>query len=200
MTCGEQEKYYHMEIDNIYNGKNLICKDFTLEQWRIKDVSKNSKGETKIVKRFEGYILNKTSKINISKPVRIITSKKNMGIEMKDSFPGRSDIESKVDVENIKFNNEFEVYTESPQDAFYVISPYVTEQLLHLKTLCRDFQCVVTNNNIYLAVDTGTLPLQGMIVLKEGQTSKDTEIFRRLSEINKIATDISIYLTGGIIQ
>ncbi|MBQ8234244.1 MAG: DUF3137 domain-containing protein, partial [Bacilli bacterium] len=178
---------------------NIVCNGFNIEQWVVKNVTRDSDGDTHITTYFEGYIIVRPVNINITRPVRIVTSNKNLGIEIADNFPTRQNTEIKVDLENIQFNNIFEVYAGNEQDAFYVINPYVTEQLLYLRNFCKDFQCVIEPQGIYLAVDAGSLPLSGVIMLQDGQTSKETDMFKNLSNINNIAKDIAVYLTGGVL-
>ena len=71
--------------------------------------------------------------------------------------------------------------------------------MLELKKICNSYQCVITKTNIYLAVATDVLPLNQLVILGEKDTSKDTTLYKSLLEINKIATEIAIYLSGGVV-
>lgn len=63
----------------------------------------------------------------------------------------------RIYVENTKFNNLFEVYATDSQAAFYVLSPYVQEQLLILRQKFKIFGIAITGNLVFAAIETNKI-------------------------------------------
>ena len=93
---------------------------------------------------------------NLEGYVRIMPSV--MTINGKEHLEGfkklQKDKETKVETENRFFNDNFEVYTNNEHTAFYVLTPYVMEQLMMMKRYYKNLGVAVSGNQIMIAVDT----------------------------------------------
>lgn len=97
----------------------------------------------------QAYILN--FKSNLQGNVRIFT-KKRRGVQY---YRGDKSKEHRIHVENKQFENIFEVYATNEQDAFYVLTPYVMEQLLILEKQYGHFGVGIVGDQIAIALNTG---------------------------------------------
>lgn len=71
----------------------------------------------------------------------------------------------KVQLESIKFNSEFKIYTNNEHDVFYLLTPHLMEKLLILDGKYRDkIGFSFLNSKLYIAIDTrlDTFDVTGM--------------------------------------
>lgn len=97
----------------------------------------------------QAYILSFRS--NLQGNVRIFT-KKRRGVQY---YHGDKKNEHRVHIENQRFEDVFEVYATNEQDAFYVLTPYVMEQLLMLEKQYGHFGVGIVGDQIAIALNTG---------------------------------------------
>lgn len=62
------------------------------------------------------------------------------------------DLNNRVSLENIEFNNKFDVYSMREEDAFYVLTPHFMEKMLELQGRYSNIGFRFTNNKLYVAV------------------------------------------------
>ena len=97
----------------------------------------------------------------------------------------------KVQLENVQFNKEFDVYSPVGEDAFYLITPHFME---HLQELCRKHQSVAMNvvgNKIVLAFnEPGNNAFDSSAAV--GKLDYDKEMQKVQAEIDDIKNFISL--------
>lgn len=137
-------------------GSYLITYEKNGQMCQISNIRLTKTVNSETVKVFEGqaYILNYKSELEGY--VRIMpTVMNNAGAERLKGFLGlQKDKETRVETENRSFNDNFEVYTNNEHTAFYVLTPYVMEQLMMMKRYYKNFGVAVSGNQIMIAVDT----------------------------------------------
>ena len=129
------------------NGKMFYISNLMLSE-SVFD-SKLDRYDSKTYFIGQAYILN--FKSNLQGNVRIFT-KKRRGVQY---YRGDKSKEHRIHVENKQFENIFEVYATNEQDAFYVLTPYVMEQLLILEKQYGHFGVGIVGDQIAIALNTG---------------------------------------------
>lgn len=145
-----RDSYGSYLISYSKNGSMCGFSNLTLE----KPVVRMDGSKTETVFKGQAYILN--YKFDLQGTVRIIASSKNSsGKECLNGFKAQDkDVEKKVETENIIFNDNFEVYATDEHSAFFVLTPYVMEQLLMMKRYYGRFGVAVSANDIIIALNT----------------------------------------------
>ena len=103
---------------------------------------------------FNGQIYAIPFKSRIDGDVIILASHKWFGHEhtFKDNLANKY---HKIDIEDIDFNENFEVYADNEADAFYVLNPSTVEALKALKKEYPQFGIHVKDNKFYISIDSG---------------------------------------------
>lgn len=104
---------------------------------------------------FKGQAYTMTFKTNINAFVRVMAVDRvnSNGSYMKGYRPMQK-YEKKVVLENRFFNESFDVFASDEEAAFYVLTPYVMEQLLMLRNSYGNFAMAVNGNTIMIAFQT----------------------------------------------
>ncbi len=159
MGCANIGKLYEYGVVPNYKeayGSYLITYEKDGQKCQISNIKLQKEVNSQIITVFEGqaYILNYKS--NLEGYVRIMPSvMSSTGKEQLKGFKKlQKDKETKVETENRFFNDNFEVYTNNEHTAFYVLTPYVMEQLMMMKQYYKNFGVAVNGNQIMIAVDT----------------------------------------------
>ena len=97
----------------------------------------------------QAYVL--SFKSNLRGNVRVF-SKKYRGAQYSK---GNKNLDHKIHMQNAGFNEIFEVYATNEQEAFYVLTPYVMDQLLLLYHQYGGFGMAVVGDQIAIALNTG---------------------------------------------
>lgn len=97
----------------------------------------------------QAYVLG--FKSNLQGNVRVF-SKKYRGAQYSK---GNKNTDHKIHIENSRFNDVFEVYAANEQEALYVLTPYVMEQLLLIYDQYGGFGMAVVGDQIAIALNTG---------------------------------------------
>lgn len=129
------------------NGKMCYISNLMLTE-SVFD-SKLDRYDSKIYFIGQAYILN--FKSNLQGNVRIFT-KKRRGVQY---YHGDKKKEHRIHVENQQFENVFEVYATNENEAFYVLTPCVMEQLLLLEQQYGNFGLGIVGDQIAIALNTG---------------------------------------------
>lgn len=166
----------------------------------VKKSKSSSSNKTRTSVLFKGFIIKTKLSRNIEYSTRIITSNKSNLGEIIRFWPDKANNEQLIDVENILFNDNFEVYSYSQHDTFILLTSYVTEKILELKNRYSDFGIVICGNDMYIAVKTGKLPLDVPKIISE----QDIEKIDLSKEVNNVkflvsfAKDITSYFSGKL--
>lgn len=128
---------------------------FCFSNLHLWDKRENGKGETVRETVFKGQVYGLKFKTCISGAVRIFTTERFLknGPEVSDYAKGHSD-EEKIETESQIFNEGFDVYATDSASAFYVLSPYVMEQLIALKNRYSRVSVAIMGDDFFIAVNT----------------------------------------------
>ena len=97
----------------------------------------------------QAYVL--SFKSNLQGNVRVF-SKKYRGAQY---YKGNKKTDHRIHMENSRFDDVFEVYATNEYEAFYVLTPYVMEQLLLIYNQYGGFGMAVVGDQIAIALNTG---------------------------------------------
>ena len=104
--------------------------------------------------------------------------------------------DSKVELESIRFNELFDVYTEIQQDAFYFLTPLLIDKLVQLQDKCESILINVKDGRVMIgliekfnnAFDSNAL----------GSLSDEQEIAKVHKDIEDITNIISVIVFGEL--
>lgn len=146
----------------------------------------------------QAYILNYKS--NLNGCVRIIASVKDpTGHEHINGYRGiQNKEEHRIETENVVFNDNFEVFATDEHSAFYVLSPYVMEQLLLMKQHYGRFGVAVSANEIAIALNTGYYLFEMPSDYKEIDKISIENSKKKLYEFLQLAQGIEDSINGRI--
>lgn len=134
------------------NGQLCSLSNLTLE---YETKSEDTVGQTRTVFDGQAYIL--AYKSRIPGHVRIMSTYKT-SVTRQERLAGYrklADNEHKIELENQLFNESFDVYATDEESAFYVLTPYVMEQLLMMRKRYGYFGMAVNGNEIAIALNSG---------------------------------------------
>ncbi|MCM1087437.1 MAG: DUF3137 domain-containing protein [Muribaculaceae bacterium] len=98
-------------------------------------------------------------------------------------YPSRRREESKIETENVLFNNQFDVYATDEQSAFFVLNPVVIEQLLEMKRHYEQFGIFIQDDEMVITLETDCMVIPKRFYQKE-QEAQDISIVRE--EVRKL--------------
>jgi len=151
---------------------------------------------------FIGNVINMKLSRDIHGTVRIITSEKGLfGKESIGSFVKKKSNESKIDVENIEFNESFEVYAANEIEGYLIVNPYVMERLFKLKEHCKKYSITIVGDTLCVCLYSNKYLFQTPNKIKKEDLSYDSTLgeSKVLKEIVQIGRDISTYISGNIV-
>ncbi|MDE6208178.1 MAG: DUF3137 domain-containing protein [Lachnospiraceae bacterium] len=110
-------------------------------------------------------------KTRLSGTVRIFATKIMPVIkkEINAGYVSKRPEETKIETENIEFNDNFDVYATSEQDAFFLLSPLVMEQLLEMKKKYKQIGVYISGNHVVIALNTNEIMFPERIYTKQGE-------------------------------
>ena len=172
---------------------HFVSKDFEYTNLCENDTVKIN-GRTHRIKLFNGFIIKSklTRKLNY---VRVVTSNKVMNHEVTEKWPNKFGNESIIDVENIEFNENFQVYSKDEHSAYLLLTPYVTERLLKLNKRFNEFSLAIVGDTLYLAVYTNNTLLS---IPKDISNFDSDAEERNIKSFLKLVNEISEYISGGV--
>ena len=101
--------------------------------------------------------------------------------------------ETKVELEMVQFNKDFDVYSENQQDAFYLITPHFMERLQFLSGRYESIAMHVVGNRVFLGFnEPGKKIFDANIDV--GKVDIDQEMAKVQAEIDDIKTFITMIL------
>lgn len=157
------------------NGNNYIFSNIVLLSIR-KD--KNGRKEEKIV--YSGQVYTAYYKTELPGKVRIFATKRMalVGKEALAGYPSKRKVETKIETENILFNDNFDVYTSDEQSAFFVLNPIVMEQLLEMKRRYEQVGVYISKDQMVITLKTNQTLFPKWIYMQQ----KEQEAFEKSKE------------------
>ena len=104
----------------------------------------------------------------------------------------------KVEMEGIKFNEEFTIYAENAHDVYYILTPQIMEKLHELnEKIDGELYFGFINNKLYIGVDTGSDSFEAPDVYDK---VTDEEVYKKIKkEISLITMFVdTLELDNGI--
>ena len=151
----ETTKLFHTTWDTFYTGDDLIIGEHRGVKFKTSDVE--CSGITTRYSRISSFISKRDNSYTFKGIVFIA--------EFNKFFTSRTFASSiiytepkgdKMTVDNVEFNNIFEIHTNDKVNAFYILSPSLMEKLLRLR---KRFECNIgvafVDNKIYIYIDDG---------------------------------------------
>lgn len=170
-----------LDTGDSYNSNDYISgkyKNIAFEQSDIhieeKHIEEDAEGKKEEV--WETIFLGRLMIFDFNKPFKANIQVASYRFEA-ESLPWSKKF-SKVEMEDVEFNNTFNVYAESEHEAFYVLTPHFMEKLKEItkKLNCGIMFCFV-DNKLHIAVDNE-------------EDSFEYNVFEPIDEI-KIETEIT---------
>lgn len=106
----------------------------------------------------------------------------------------------KVEMEEIKFNEEFTIYAENAHDVFYILTPQIMEKLHELnEKIDGELYFGFINNKLYIGIDTGSDSFEAPDVYDK---VTDEEVYKKIKkEISLITMFVdTLELDNGIFR
>ena len=143
----ETTEIFYTSLDSDYGGDDLIVGEYKGVKFKTSDVECSgittkltSKGPN--VNTFYGIVF-------IAEFNKFFTSRTFVSSIIYAEPKG-----DKITVDNVEFNNTFEIYTDDKVNAFYILSPSLMEKLLRLKKRFKgNIVVAFVDNKIYIYID-----------------------------------------------
>ena len=146
------------------DGKNYIFSNIALYKVR-EDKHKRTTEEIS----YEGQVYTAHYKTELPGTVRIFATKTIALIrkETDAGYPSKRKGETKIETENILFNDNFDVYASNEQSAFFVLNPLVMEQLLEMKRLYEQVGVFISKDRMVITLKTNRILFPKWIYMKQ---------------------------------
>lgn len=169
-------------IQATYRGVN-----FEVAEVNMREVDKSS-DSNRVETYFEGRMM------VFHFPNKLVSSVSVFSRKFKHRPLSRREAkETKVELEMVQFNNDFDVYSETQQDAFYLITPHFMERLQFLAGRYESIAMHVVGNRVFLGFnEPGKKIFDANIEV--GKLDIDQEMAKVQAEIDDIKTFITMIL------
>lgn len=149
---------------------------------------------------YKGQIYMADYKTGVSGIVRIFATKKMAVIKKKTNagYASKRSGETKIETENIQFNDNFDVYATSDQAAFCVLSPYVMEQLLELKSNYEQVGVYINENHVVIALKTDRILFPERIYIDQREAESLEASKAEVRKMLKMAEFLEDSINGSI--
>ena len=142
-----------------YRGKGMIRykmgeKNYVFSNIHLLRASSSQNGGKTYQTVYEGQVYTAHYKTSLPGRVRIITTKRFLNNEVNVSYPSKRKGETKIETENIQFNDNFDVFATDEQSAFFVLNPVVMEQLLEMKQRFEEVGVFVGGETMAITLKT----------------------------------------------
>ncbi|MDD6208088.1 MAG: DUF3137 domain-containing protein [Clostridiales bacterium] len=163
-------------------------------------VRENSKGHTENISIYRGQAYTAHYRTGISGAVRIFATKMTPVIrkETTAGYLARQKTEMKIETESILFNDNFDVYVTDEQSAFFVLSPYVMEQLLEMKNRFGQVGVYVDGDDMIITLKTGRILFQKRLYSPEQELRYIEEVKKEAGEMLGMADLLEDTINGNI--
>ena len=152
----------------------------------------------KVVTTFRGQVYVLSAKKSISGSVRIAVGMHN-GSSLS-WFRKKEKNEVKIKTESVLFNQNFTVFATNEQETFYILTPYVMEQLLNLKNRYGTFGISIEGNEIAIALNTGYFLLDKPQEYKDIEKMSIENCKKQAQQILSFANSMEDLFGGNIIM
>lgn len=144
------------------------------------------------------YIVNYATELQGA--VRIFATRRMavINVETDDGYVRRRKGERKIETENIMFNDNFDVYATSEQSAFYVLSPYVMEQLLEMKKKYNQVGVYISGNNVVISLNTDSIIFPKKMYFNGRETEYLQEAKGEVKKVLRMAEVLENTINGSI--
>lgn len=171
------------------NGKNYIFSNIVLLSIREDN---DGKRETKTV--YSGQVYTAHYKTELPGTVRIFATKRMAltGKETNAGYPSKRKGETKIETENILFNDNFDVYASDEQSAFFILNPIVMEQLLVMKRRYEQVGVYISKDQMVITLKTNQTLFPKWIYMKQKEQEtleKSKEQARSMLRMSELLED-----------
>lgn len=149
---------------------------------------------------YKGQVYTADYKTGISGNVRIFATKKMAVIKKKTNagYASKRPGETKIETENIQFNDNFDVYATSDQSAFIVLSPFVMEQLLEMKRNYEQVSVYISGNHMMIALKTNQILFPKRIYINQKEAESLEASKAEVRKMLKMAEVLENSINGSI--
>lgn len=152
------------------------------------------------VTTYEGQVYTANYKTGLSGAVRIFATKMMAVIkkETNAGYASKKSDEIKIETENIQFNDNFDVYATSQQSAFFVLSPYVMEQLLAMKRNYEQVGVYISGSHVVIALKTDRILFSKKMYLNQKEAESLEASKAEVRKMLKMAELLENSINGSI--
>lgn len=149
---------------------------------------------------YMGQVYTANYKTGISGAVRIFATRMMAVIkkETNAGYASKRPGETKIETENIQFNDNFDVYTTSEQSAFFVLSPFVMEQLLEMKRKYEQIGVYISGNHVIITLMTNRILFPERIYIKQCEADSLEISKAEMRKMLKMAELLEDSINGSI--
>lgn len=149
---------------------------------------------------YMGQVYTANYKTGISGAVRIFATRMMAVIkkETNAGYASKRPGETKIETENIQFNDNFDVYATSEQSAFFVLSPFVMEQLLEMKRKYEQIGVYISGNHVIIALMTNQILFPERIYIKQCEADSLEISKAEMRKMLKMAELLEDSINGSI--
>ena len=100
---------------------------------------------------------------------------------------------SKVEMEDIEFNNKFFVYAESEHEAFYILTPHFMEKLKEIETkINAGIMFCFVDNKLHIAIDNNTDSFEYNVHKPINEKEIEEDIIKDIKIITDFADELNL--------
>lgn len=134
-------------------------KEYSFSNIHLSYKRKDKDGNITYEPIYKGQVYTAHYKTGLAGTVRIFATKTIAVIEKETDtgYISKQKQETKIETENIQFNDNFDVYATDEQSAFFVLNPVVMEQLLEMKKNYEQVGVYINGDDMIVALKTNRI-------------------------------------------
>lgn len=168
-----------IQTGNIFIAEDFLSADYRGVHFERADVYTANSSNNSTTDYFEGRIYQLTFIKQITSVMQIRAKAFEHPV-----LPRNVDREKDcIKMENVEFNDRFEVYAHAQQEAFYVLTPRMMEVILRLEKKFKSICINIQGNKMVLAINSSLNSLEPQL---EQEVEYETERRRILGELQEI--------------
>lgn len=175
-------------------------KNYTFSNIALYKIRENNHGRRTKEVIYKGQVYTAYYKTELPGTVRIFATKRIalIGKETEAGYPSKRKGETKIETENILFNDNFDVYASDEQSAFFVLNPIVMEQLLEMKRLYKEMGVYISKDRMVITLKTNQIlfPEQPYIQQKEQEALEKSK--RQAKDMLRMTELLEDSINGSI--
>ena len=186
------EAFQLCEMGNSFWSEDYIRATFQGVNFEVAEVNMREVDRSSDSNRVETYFEGRMMVFHF--PDKLVSSVSVFSQKYKHRPLSRREAkETKVELEMVQFNKDFDVYSENQQDAFYLITPHFMERLQFLAGRYESIAMHVVGNRVFLGFnEPGKKIFDANIDV--GKVDIDQEMAKVQAEIDDIKTFITMIL------